>query len=240
MAKQERAIWTRRTLLRAAAREFDRHGYTGSSLAQIARSADISMGALTFHFASKRDLADSVMEEGNAATRALVERLSRHDGPPVQYVASLTLALVDLLERDPAVRAAARLAREDSGTRHQWHALWAPAVCERLQQTPPGQKPPGTDVWAIADMAIHLVSGIEATLRHPACHEGRRDSVRRLARIWRQAVPGITLPLDARDGLPDGVPGGVVRPVAGHDRRSSHTALHPPSTGTPAPVTKEA
>ncbi|MEV6809028.1 TetR/AcrR family transcriptional regulator [Streptomyces sp. NPDC051132] len=205
MAKQERAIWTRRTLLRAAAGEFDRHGYTGSSLAQIARAADISMGALTFHFASKRELADSVVAEGNAATRALVDRLARYDGPPVQYVASLTLALIDLLERDPAVRAAARLAREDDRCPHQWHALWAPVVWERLRQAP-GEVPAGTDVWALADLAVHLVSGIEATLRHPPCTDERRDSVKRLARIWRQVVPGITLPVDAADDLSDSVP----------------------------------
>ncbi|MET9077978.1 TetR/AcrR family transcriptional regulator [Streptomyces sp. NPDC004232] len=203
MAKQERALWTRRTLLRAAAGEFDRHGYTGSSLAQIARAADISMGALTFHFASKRDLADSVVEEGNAATLALVDRMARYDGPPVPYVASLTLALVDLLQREPAVRAAARLAREESCTDHQWHALWAPVVCARLEQAPPDEVPPDTDATAIADMAVHLVSGVEANLRHPACSGARRDSVRRLARIWRQAVPGITLPPHPCDGLTD-------------------------------------
>ncbi|MER5633890.1 TetR/AcrR family transcriptional regulator [Streptomyces nitrosporeus] len=205
MAKQERASRTRRALLEAAAKEFDRHGYAGSSLAQIARSADISLGALTFHFPSKRALAESVRERGNEATLALVDRLNGHEGSPVQYVSRLTLALAALLEEDAAVRAAARLAREESCARHEWHALWAPVLCERLRRALPSDVPPGTDMAAIADMAVHLVSGIEATLRHLPCPGEPDDRVGRLARIWQQALPDIALSLNSGGARPLGV-----------------------------------
>ncbi|GAA3114971.1 TetR family transcriptional regulator [Streptomyces rectiviolaceus] len=194
--KQERAGRTRRALLRAAASEFDRLGYSGSSLARIARAAEISMGALTFHFASKGELAAAVREDGEAATRALVDHVAARQERPLQSVVSLTLALVELLERNPSVRAAARLAREGSDEQPAWQCLWAPMIGARLREAP-AESLPGVDRTAITDMAVHLVCGVEATLCHRCHPDAPGSNVTMLARVWRQALPDVRLPAGA-------------------------------------------
>ncbi|WP_217561336.1 TetR/AcrR family transcriptional regulator [Streptomyces sp. GbtcB6] len=189
MMKQERASRTRHALLTAAAGEFDRRGYAGASLAGIARAADISLGALTFHFASKQELSTAVREQGIAATRALVARVTARREPPVECVVSLTLGLVELLERDASVRAAARLDREAADTRHSWRGAWAPLIRRRLRATADSESCPETDAAALTALAVHLVCGMEATLPHRSCPDSEHRTSALLARIWRQVLP---------------------------------------------------
>ncbi len=190
---QERAARTRRCLVCAAAGEFDRHGYAGSSLAKITKSAGISMGALTFHFASKDELAAAVRAEGHAATLAVVGQVAaRHEGP-VQSVVSLTLALAELLEREAAVRAAARLTREQPGGGADWTSAWAPVVRDRLLHPRPGGQEHSDDWTTVAALASHLVVGVEADVRQRAGRQDQLDgrSVAELTRIWDLVLRGV-------------------------------------------------
>ncbi|MFE2046601.1 TetR family transcriptional regulator [Streptomyces sp. NPDC059477] len=223
--KQERASRTRRALLTAAAEEFDRRGYAGASLVGIARAAGISLGALTFHFSSKQELSAAVREQGCDATRALVARTGARPDPPVQSVVSLTLGLVELLEKDASVRAAARLDRETADARHSWRGVWTPLIHERLRATADAEMCPVPDSTAVAALAELLVCGTEATLPQRDSPDSERDNSALLARVWRQILPQ-AIPVECGEGRP---------PPS--DR--PHTALHPPSTGTPAPVTNE-
>lgn len=70
MSRQERAERTRRAVLAAAAREFADHGFAGTSLSRICGAAGVTMGAVTFHFATKAELADAVQEWGVELTCA--------------------------------------------------------------------------------------------------------------------------------------------------------------------------
>ncbi|WP_435060255.1 TetR family transcriptional regulator [Streptomyces sp. bgisy060] len=63
MARQERAVRTRRTVLEAAAAVFDERGYKAATIADILKRADVTKGALYFHFASKRALAQGILDE---------------------------------------------------------------------------------------------------------------------------------------------------------------------------------
>jgi AcrR family transcriptional regulator len=181
---QERAARTRQVLVGAAAREFDRHGYAGSSLARISRSAGISMGALTFHFPCKEELAAEVRTQGHAATQAVVAQLAERREAPVQSVVSLTLALAGLLEQETVVRAAARLTREQPGDGPDWVSAWAPVIQERLRLS--------RHRATLAALAGHLVTGVEADARRQAA--GADPAVGRsavqLARIWELVLRG--------------------------------------------------
>ncbi|WP_330301358.1 TetR/AcrR family transcriptional regulator [Streptomyces sp. NBC_00503] len=183
---QERAARTRRTLVSAAACEFDRSGYAGASLVRIARSAGISLGALTFHFSNKEELAEVVRAKGHDATVAVVDQVRDRQEPPVESVVTLTLALAGLLEADHCVRAAARLTRELPGCAPDWTSAWVPLIGECLGRGGPGRSGPVADPAALTVLATHLVAGAEADLRRRADHEedpaGRTAA--QLARIW--------------------------------------------------------
>ncbi|MFF2659443.1 TetR family transcriptional regulator [Kitasatospora sp. NPDC058032] len=130
--KQERAQQTHRALLHAAATEFDRHGYAGTSLARVSQTAGVTMGALTFHFPSKAALADAVRTEAAALTRAAVARASGPDGRRDTGVVELLDTLTRLLDEEPSVRAAARLTWEQPESAGNWHAGWSPDLRDRL------------------------------------------------------------------------------------------------------------
>jgi AcrR family transcriptional regulator len=207
-AMQERASQTRRTLARAAAREFDRHGYSGSSLAQIARSAGTSVGALTFHFSSKRGLADAVRKEAHAGTLPAIGEATAQEADPVRSVVLLTLTLAELLEKEASVRAAARLSREQPGDSLDWTSAWTPTLQECLPNDPEGKAGSGPDHRALAGLATYLVAGVEAEIRRRVNRqevlEGQAKA--QLARIWEIILEGLAAADAGEDGIrPDGI-----------------------------------
>ncbi|MFF4170139.1 TetR family transcriptional regulator [Streptomyces sp. NPDC001744] len=125
--KQERGGRTRALLIQAAGQEFALRGYAGTSLTRISRAAMATIGALTFHFPAKNELAEAVCERGCALTRAAVAREVREARSPAEGIAGITEVLAVLLEEEDVVRAAARLSRE-LPVEHDWRDSWAPAV----------------------------------------------------------------------------------------------------------------
>jgi AcrR family transcriptional regulator len=67
---ETKAERTRRRILGAAAHEFALHGYGGASLRRIADAADLKVGSIAFHFATKDDLVAAVLREGVESARA--------------------------------------------------------------------------------------------------------------------------------------------------------------------------
>lgn len=65
---------TRRRLLDAAAAEVARHGRAGASLSAIAAAAGLKPGSIYFHFGSREQLIDAMLEEG---VRESLARLNR-------------------------------------------------------------------------------------------------------------------------------------------------------------------
>lgn len=63
MARQERAIRTRRVILEAAGAVFDEHGYAATTISMVLERAEVTKGALYFHFPSKESLAQAVLDE---------------------------------------------------------------------------------------------------------------------------------------------------------------------------------
>ncbi|MGW5940595.1 ScbR family autoregulator-binding transcription factor [Streptomyces celluloflavus] len=203
MVRQERAARTRAALVRAAAEEIDRRGYDGTSLNKVISAAGISMGALTFHFSTKSDLADEVQSQGSHAARTVADHVTAGSGPALQAVIDLTLELARLLEEDPVVRSAARLARERPGS-PAWSAAWLPAVHSLLAQAQrDGQLHPAVLPETIAALVVHLVAGTEtyARARSVATDTARASAVVQLGRIWQLALSGIS-PREPSDGPP--------------------------------------
>ncbi|MED7948271.1 TetR family transcriptional regulator [Streptomyces sp. BE303] len=221
--KQERAHQTHRALLRAAAAEFDEHGYAGTSLARVSQAAGVTMGALTFHFPSKAALADAVRADAAALTRAAVDPDPGRTPPREEGVAELTDTLTRLLQEEPSVRAAARLTWEQPESAGNWHAGWSPDLRDRLAReragaarpaaTKPAAAQPATTQPAAAEsgdldaldsldletLAHCLVVGSEALRRGVITLGGgapvsEEETRRRLRRLWRRALAGPPAP----------------------------------------------
>ncbi|WP_181767532.1 TetR/AcrR family transcriptional regulator [Streptomyces albidus (ex Kaewkla and Franco 2022)] len=110
--RQERAELTRHALTMAAARSFDRSGYQRTTLFEVSRGAAMSKGALSFHFGSKEELADTVRREACIRTYQAAQVLRDKDQPPLQTLIDLTHLVAHQLAHDHLSRAAVKLARE--------------------------------------------------------------------------------------------------------------------------------
>lgn len=111
---QERSERTRGRLVAAGAALFDRRGYAGATLGEIAAAAGVTKGALYFHFASKEELASEVCGQAERSLRSACAEL-RAAASPLQGLIDAGYWLVEALGADPVIRAAFRLGREDTG-----------------------------------------------------------------------------------------------------------------------------
>lgn len=68
---------TRETLLRLAARSFATQGYTATTMRSIADQAGIEAASIYYHFSSKEELVDVVMEHG---ADSIVQHINEHFG----------------------------------------------------------------------------------------------------------------------------------------------------------------
>ncbi|WP_221359104.1 TetR/AcrR family transcriptional regulator [Streptomyces beigongshangae] len=189
---QERATRTRQALVLAAASEFDRHGYAGTSLVQVCKVAGATTGALTFHFRGKSELADAVQADGCAAVRRAVEPFTGPQGPALERIVELTLSLTRLLQDDPIVRSSARLNRERPDSGFSWAACWLPTVGElarRAQRT--GQLRAGTRIDAVTYLAACLLLAAEMRVRASLQAARDPDAVQQLERMWDLALHGL-------------------------------------------------
>ncbi|MFD3679654.1 TetR family transcriptional regulator [Streptomyces sp. NPDC058613] len=189
MVTQQRALRTRRALIREAAAQIDRHGYEGTSLLRICTAAGTSMGALTFHFPTKAKLADALEERGRRIIQAAVSQALSIPASPLRRARAMVLAVARLLENETEVRAAARLARERASTGNEWTVIWLSGLRELLNQAhADGQLRTAADVETVTVMARYLIAGVDAHVRHQAYtqvpDEPHSDAVGQLARVW--------------------------------------------------------
>ncbi|MGW0392206.1 TetR family transcriptional regulator [Streptomyces sp. NPDC003042] len=212
MAKQQRAVRSRDTLVRAAASHFDQYGYAGTSLSQISKSAGISVGGLTFHFKSKAELAEAVERAGRAETRAALDRVRALPGPALRRLVELTLELTRQIGRSTAVRATIRLERERPGAQ-PWSAVWLPAARELLRQArDDGGLLGGTDPEAVTALVVSLVSATEMASRSPTGPAWSTEgAIALLESTWRLVLTGI---LADRESLLDVARQGPARRTA--------------------------
>ncbi|MFD8256380.1 TetR family transcriptional regulator, partial [Streptomyces werraensis] len=99
VSKQDRAIRTRHTILQAAAKVFEEHGYQAATISEILSEAGVTKGALYFHFQSKEHLAQGVLTEQNNEL-TVPQRPSK-----LQELVDTTMLHAHRLQTDPMVRA---------------------------------------------------------------------------------------------------------------------------------------
>ncbi len=184
--KQDRAVHTSRRLLVAAAELFDQYGYAGTNVADIAKRAGLTLGALYFHYGSKQGVAEAVMN----GQPQIIEPLLQSDG--VQHVIDITLVWAYRLQVDPLLRAGVRLAVEQ-----RVHGMnnptsfndWAAIMAEHLQKAQDsGDLHPGVDPKAVARFLVGACTGVQL---YSQLVSERADLMDRTCEMWQILLPGI-------------------------------------------------
>ncbi len=196
--RHERAERTRQRVLRAAAAEFAAHGCAGTSLSRICARAGVTLGALTFHFASKAALADAVYARGCDATRAVALRCAQRSPLPLQGVVDISHGILRVLRNDAAARAARRFDDENAASPRAWRSAWLPLVlCQAERAGREGQLRPPWSPEAVTGLVACLVLGLEAPLPRQADHPatgGADTGCGRLTDLWELLLPALGAP----------------------------------------------
>ncbi|HSJ25256.1 MAG TPA: TetR/AcrR family transcriptional regulator [Longimicrobiales bacterium] len=92
---------TRDALVQAARGLFARHGYEGTSVRAVTSAAGANLGAITYHFGSKRELYDRVVASVVAPLADRVAAAVATSGPVLDRAEGVVLAYFDHLRANP-------------------------------------------------------------------------------------------------------------------------------------------
>jgi len=92
---------TRADLMAAGRRLFARRGYDGASIRAITREAGTNLGAVTYHFGSKRGLYAAVLEQGLRPIAARVDAAVRSEGTALDRMLRVVEAYFAHFEEHP-------------------------------------------------------------------------------------------------------------------------------------------
>ncbi len=185
---QTRAVATRSAVLVAAARVFERHGFSAASISQILNEANVTKGALYFHFDSKASLASAIIEEQSNWRVANTEESTC----PTQRLIDLGYRFVYALQSDPLVRASIRLtierntfATDDPSPYRGWvDAITAILVEAHEADDLQPDRDPNEVAWVI-------VGSVTGTQLLSEAMSRRTDLAARLETMWRLLLPGV-------------------------------------------------
>ncbi|MEU0148465.1 ScbR family autoregulator-binding transcription factor [Streptomyces sp. NPDC006288] len=195
MARQQRAIRTRRIFLEAAAEVFDEHGYDAATIASILDRAGLTRGALYFHFTSKEELARGVLEEAVTSDGVTPQTFK------LQEWVDTALLLAYRLPREPMLSASIRLsvdprARSLFGTRWpDWIALGVEMLTEAKER---GELLPHVDPVATSRLLVGAWTGVQLVTESMAESPDLVNEISALLELIlpNSAVPGVLARLD--------------------------------------------
>jgi AcrR family transcriptional regulator len=106
---ERRADSTRQRLIAAASRQFAHHPYSMVSLDDILAEAELTKGAMYFHFASKQALAVAIIDDLTEMSRAAVTELVARKMSGLETVIDLVYLLAVQDTQNEVARAGVRL-----------------------------------------------------------------------------------------------------------------------------------
>lgn len=112
--KEEAAI-TRATVLKAALTVFSAKGYAAATLDDVAKAAKVTRGAIYWHFKSKADLYNTLIEELSARGATVVQQAVSEGGTLIEILRRIFVRQCALIEDDKEARAVMELALFKTG-----------------------------------------------------------------------------------------------------------------------------
>lgn len=192
MVLQDRAKATREAIIAGAAVVFGEHGYGSASLTQVADAAQVTKGALYFHFHSKEDLARAVIKEQHRIVVADSEAILAESRPALATMILMCRAFGLHLVCEPVVRAGIRLTLEATAFGQPVRKPYEDWITTMEHLADQGRKErqirPSVDPAALARYLVASFTGVQMVSE---VLTGRADVVQRIEEMWALLLPGI-------------------------------------------------
>jgi TetR/AcrR family transcriptional repressor of nem operon len=193
-ASERRAGTTRQRLIAAASRQFAHSPYSMVSLDDILAEAELTKGAMYFHFPSKQALALAVIDDLTEMSRAAVAELLARKMSGLETLIDLVYLLAVQNTQHEVARAGVRLLETLDNTTDMPTALWQSwieFVTTLIQKAvTEGDVIDHQDPADIAKMLVALWVGIRR-ISDPDQPEQHLDN---LQKTWILALPSFTNP----------------------------------------------
>jgi len=189
-ASERRAGTTRHRLIAAASRQFAHSSYSMVSLDDILAEAELTKGAMYFHFPSKQALALAIIDDLTGMSRTAVTELLARKMSGLETLIDLVYLLAVQNTQDEVARAGVRLLETLDNTTAPWQS-WIETVTTLIQKAvTEGDVIDHHDPEDIAKMLVALWAGVRriSDLNQPEQHLDNLESA------WILALPGFTNP----------------------------------------------
>ncbi len=185
---------TRLQILRAASRQFARKAYSAVSLDDILADAEVTKGAMYFHFRSKHALASAIIEYRTAVARASVDQLlaRKLSGLETLIDISYLVAVEDI--GDETARAGLNLLESigrTDGLQGDFLGQWVTAFAAIARKAvKDGDLIAHGDSEGIARLLVSMYLGLRQTSNLAEPERFLRD----LENMWVLVLPGFVKP----------------------------------------------
>jgi AcrR family transcriptional regulator len=193
MARQARAEATRKKIINAAVDLFADVGYQSTGLGDIIERAEMTKGALYYHFDSKEALATAIIDEGATTALTAFRNIGEPSAPALENMIHGVFVVADLIRTDKTVRIGAQLLRafgkfNEATVQAQSHLL-AKMVNQARQAIVQGDLRDDLDPAAVGEVIVGAMLGAEMLSN---LSSGGADLIERIARAWTLLLPAVT------------------------------------------------
>ncbi|MGP3984863.1 ScbR family autoregulator-binding transcription factor [Streptomyces sp. KR80] len=191
VAQQERAIRTREMILEAAGAVFAERGYGGATICDVYSRAGLTKGAFYFHFSSKEELAEAILElQVDPQSFPVVQRPVK-----LQELVDAGFVFAHRLMHDRMLQGSISLSLEPGAhpfDRRQPFLAWiAHNLAGLTEAREHGELYPHVDLEETAELLVASFSGIQLLSR---VLSDRTDLAHRVSVLMEHLLPAIAVP----------------------------------------------
>jgi AcrR family transcriptional regulator len=192
MPRQARSEATRKKIMDAAVELFREIGYSVAGLGDIIERAELTKGALYYHFDSKESLASAIIADAAGTVSSTVRAIGQAAAPALEKVIHSSFVVADIVTADPVVQTGAQLARALGEFNDVVTAAYGDVLSAMTEQlahaATEGDLRAGLDPGAAAETLLSVYLGTELLSTGLL----RYDSTDRLNRTWQVLLPALT------------------------------------------------
>jgi AcrR family transcriptional regulator len=192
MGRQARAEATRGKIIDAAVDLFDEVGFAATGLGDIIKRAEITKGALYYHFDSKETLAAAIIEEATGRVIGAFREIAASSSPALENMVHGSFVVLGLIAHDKLARIGRQLARAlgqftpaGAETYRDWTTVVSGQARKAVEE---GDLRDGVDPDVVAETVIAVLLGVEQL--STALSRGA-DMLPRLSWAWQMLLPSI-------------------------------------------------
>jgi len=195
MVRQARSEATRKKIIASAVELFNEIGYPATGLGDIIERAEMTKGALYYHFDSKESLATAIIKEGSTRLSEAFRSISSSSAPALEGIIHGIFVVADLMITDQIARSGTQLLRafgEFNDVAARTYDGWAAEMTERTRMAmDEGDLRGELDPQAVGETIVAVMLGTE--LLASATTAGS-DVLERVARAWQVLLPALVSP----------------------------------------------